>query len=392
MRKIVECSLFVFLVVVLSGCSMWQLEDGSVENTNSITDTKENGDFFNALSNTEYSPSSIALFDDDFVPAKGMLFFKYKFRRDYFCYNPETDQAHYFCFDPACGHKFNECIANKLKVTNKFAYFNGYLYCAYIHNVSGQDSESGLARISLDGTSMEMLYRFDTSSVTVMRAAGGYVYMKLSNGPVYQYNIETDEMSILFDGEELINHLIALDEGIIVFKVKDSSIYMYSHDLTEKKYLCKGSNAVYADGKLYHLEVVYDEDGVTKKEVNFYECDIATGKSVYIGIDRPIEGFYCVFDGCLYYSTHKNRSEVKKMNIKTGEVNIVFNTASLSVHQVYYIEGEVYACASSNGSFRSWITDIYNSKTPLYGKMKDTNSDGLWEFEPFRWDTSDLLY
>lgn len=360
------------------------------------------GDFYAQLqqgNNVVYKATSQDPMHEDLAIGNGVFHFKFGMLTWHLFYNPASDQAHYMCFDPSCAHLFDQCLANKLKPSNLFVYYEGDLYCAYLCRQI-QSGNSGITRISADGASMELLCRMNTTNVRGMKAGNGYIYV-WKTGALYRYELATGELKTYTDKDSMsMNGLVVTDRGLITITNADPYVNLTDYDLGNKKPLFKRNSFVYSDDKVYYASNNYEEDGKTKKNVDLYEYDLATDKIRYICTQPTCSDILCVADGYLYYApsytsgkvTLNYSDKIVSVDIETGEAKEVYNSTEAFIKQMYCVNGVYYACVRTAEGFQCFIPSKFTSKEDMFGKLVDKDGDGVFELELFEWDLADFDY
>ena len=391
MKKAFLVFLSAFLLV---SCS-WNIDEPELPVV--TTPFASGEDFLDQLQNKEgttYEPTSKSSMHSELAVGDGVFHFKYNKKQWPIFYNPATDQAHYMCFDPSCTHKYNRCLANMLIVTNYYCYIGDDLYCLYQHREMTQDTQSGLARISRDGSELEMLYRMDALDVTKMEAAGGYVFIfKQRKKEIYRYDIENKEMKILSKDGVYINGFIATEKGLILHTTVDGIIYT-DYDLGFIKKICNVGKMLYSNEKLYHVIYTREDDGETIKTAQIWQYDMATDQDRVIAEVNSFSNVLCANDEYFYYSTSQTGSGysyhgkgIGRINIATGEQSIFFEHKDLTPVQMYCVNGEYYGCMQATANYDCWLTPKLLN-TEIFGKFTDADGNGQYEFKPFQWDIS----
>ena len=398
MKKTISL-LLMFITITLSSCSSWSTDEVSIPVSDTDSTVGDNEYLKGMDSKKEYSAFSQRIVQPKLIPAAGMLLFEMNVVGNLISYDPLHDRASYFCFDPACTHPLEGgCIAKTLKVSHPYTYYDGYFYFAYSPAVVDQNSEGGIARVSLDGTEMKVIYKMNCWNVTHLKAGGGYLYIKhMGQKGLDRYDLKTGEYNTL-DSEEYYNGFIATEEGIILH----SSPYVYfaDHDLKNKKTLFDRSAIVYSEDKIYHLDIEYAEDGKTVKTVDFYEYDMKTGEDRYLYTEKGgIGGMHCADEKYLYFSPKSEKSVqfitggiINGIDLVTGECRKVFEDPRLHIEELHSIDGKLYAAMRNAGGYKSWLPGALNAKGTIYGKLVDEDNDGMYEFIPFEWDGSEIGY
>ena len=383
MKRILSFVMVCVSVLCLASCS-WNLDDPALQTTELISGV----DFLNQLEqgkNVVFEPSSYFMKHAKLSIGNG-VFHCQTTNASHLLYNPITDQAHYMCFDPSCTHKRTECLAKRLMSTHYFTYYEGDLYCVYYDGSQDQASKSGIAKISPDGSSMKLLYKMDPNLVRGIKAGNGFVYVSKDDG-LYRYEIATGESKVFTGSESILNGFVITDRGLLTHTSKDRYVTLCDYDLGNRKPLFKNSLFVYAGDKVYYAYVVYEEDGKTRKHAEFYEYDLDTDENRYITTQVDYADVLCYYDGYLYYASRMAKGvvtlqysdKIYKMDVNTGLAEEVYNSNTAYIKQLYCIDGMFYACVQGLG---------YKD---TFGKMVDKNHDGMFEFEPFVWDTTGIL-
>ena len=332
-----------------------------------------------------------------------MLLFRIGVNGDLIAYDPLHDRASYFCFDPACTHPLDGgCLAKTLKVSPIFTYYDGYFYFAYMSVIVGQDSESGIARVSLDGTKMEVLHKVNSKGITHINAGGGYLYtLRMGQKGLDRYDLETGEYVKLDQGRDGMEYegLIVTENGVILHG--GEYVWQADFDLQNKTLLFPRSSAIYTGSKIYHFIGEYTEDGKTKTATHFYEYDIKTGEDRYLHTEKGVTGgVHCADENYLYYSPRGDASRkpyitggvINRLNITTGDIEKIFEDSRLEIEELYSIDGKLYAGMKNTGGYKSWLPGVLNAHGMIYGKLVDEDNDGMYEFIPFEWDGSEIGY
>jgi len=389
MKRFLITALAV-LLFMLPSCS-WNLEDEVTDKvTQDISAIPSDGAFLSEIDrNVDYTPSSYAMFKSDFDIGDGV--FHYKVGRLHVLYNPKTNYAHYMCFIPGCTHKFQECLGNWLRASSRFIYCDGELYCLYLHPILEQDTESGLARISPDGSTMEMLYRMDPSGTSGMYAGPGCIYINRINDGMMRYDISTGKMEVI---GERVNGMVVTDRGLIIHSSTTRKLMLTDFDMKNPKELINAAKFIYSNDKLYYGMFENDENGNTLS-VEFFEYDLATDTNRSIGkVAGSSLDLLCVAEGYLYYLPYspeaKSHITVYRVDIETGEVKTAMEDSKVQLKEMYYVNGKYYAYCKINASLAPWISPgrLYGSS--IGGELVDRNNDGLFEFEPFVFDATDF--
>ncbi|MBQ7010311.1 MAG: hypothetical protein IJN63_01260 [Clostridia bacterium] len=390
MKRFLITALAV-LLFMLPSCS-WNLEDDVTDKvTQDISNIPSDGAFLNEIERgIDYSPSSYRVQASDFDIGDGV--FHYKVGRLHILYNPKTNYAHYMCFIPGCTHKFQTCLGNWLRASSNFIYCDGDLYCLYLHPILEQDTESGLARISPDGSTMEMLYRMDPSGTYGMYAAPGYIYINKRNEGLMRYDISTGKMEII---GEFLSGLIVTEHGLIVHSSKSKKLLLTDLDMKNpKELMIDRTKVLYSDNRLYYCKLEKDETG-NPLSIEFYEYNLATDTDRSIGrVAGSSWDLLCVAEGYLYYLPNspeaKSRITIYRVDIETGEVKTAMEDSKVQLQEMYYVNGKYYAYCKINASLAPWISPgrLYGSS--IGGELVDRNNDGLFEFEPFVFDATDF--
>ena len=402
MKKTISL-LLIFITLTLSSCSSWSIDEVStpVGDTEAIVSGKEYLDGVDFAK--EYRAYSETLRETDLVPAAGMFLFRIGVNGNLIAYDPLNDRASYFCFDPACTHPIDGgCVAKTLSVSHPFAYYEGYFYFAYVPNTLEQNSRGGIARISLDGTEMEVIYKMNCWNVRQLKAGGGYLYIQ-NNGQkgLDRYDLNTGEYVKLDQGKDGVfyNGFIATEEGVILHT--RPYVYFADHDLKNKTPLFDMSNVLYTGDKLYHFSSERASDGETISATHFYEYDMKTGADRHFyTLKGPSGGVHCADEKYVYCSPksktggmlYTTGGVLNRVNISTGESEKIFEDPSLEIEELYSIDGKLYAGMKNTGGYKSWLPGVLNAHGMIYGKLVDEDNDGMYEFIPFEWDGSVIGY
>lgn len=398
MKKAISL-FFVFIALMLSSCASWSIDEVSAP----VGDTEAlvNGiEYVSAVDfGKEYSAFSQRTVQPKLIPAAGMLLFEMKVAGNLIAYDPLHDRASYFCFDPACTHPLEGgCVAKTLKISRPYTYYDGYFYFAYTPAIVDQNSEGGIARVSVDGSEMEVIYKMNCWNVTHLKAGGGYLYIQyMGQDGIDRYDLKTGEY-ITFNSEEHYNGFIVTEEGVILHS--RPYVYFADHDLKNKTSLFGISAIVYAGEKIYHLDIEYAEDGKTATTIHFYEYDMKTGEDRYLYTEKGgMGGMHCADENYLYFSPRAGKTAqfitggiIKRIDVATGECETVFDDPRLDIEELYSIDGKLYAAMRNAGGYKSWLPGMLNEKGTIYGKLVDEDNDGMYEFVPFEWDGSELSY
>jgi|GEM_PF-5698253 len=402
---LVLCALFPFY-----SCGSWDLDDLPEVTGDDLTE--ETPDVID--SNAPYALSSKNPIQkpETFASAPGMIIFK--FQRKPMYYNTVTGKCYLFCFNPGCKHRYNECLNNKLQVTNHWTYSNGKFYVAYIDSVLGANNMSGIATVSMDASHMEVLYRCDTMHVHKIDAAGDYIYLWGRSGSEYVltvYNLKTGEAEIKKgndNGRKFGSRFLVTEDKLIYYYNDDPYVYCSDLDFTNEKELCDKLGAfIYSDNKLYYLKESDTRNTTGGHEWNLevYEYDMATGNDRYVTtVTNGMSNFFCVADGYLYYSpigkyavgssqraednVTVSGGEICRIDLSTGEVKNVFFNKYLDFKDVFSINGKLYAVVQYHSS-NSWLGSKGYGKR-LYGELIDTDGDDDLEFKFFEWDETEI--
>ena len=389
-------SIFVlFVLLVMAGCS-WNVDDNISEDVKQFSN---DADFYAKLEeskNIVYEPTSRMMTHESLSIGSGVFHFK-TIKRWNMLYNPLVDEVHYLCFDPSCDHGYQKCIANKLNATYYFTYHGGDLYCAYYDQTSDQDSYSGLARISSDGASIKILYGGNFGLVRSMKAGFGYIYISTSDG-LYRYEIATGEMKQYTNTDAFLNGFVVTDRGLILH-ASDQYVCLTDYDLGNKRPLFKRGEFLYADGMIYYARRNYAEDGKTKTDLDFREYNMDTGEDRLICKQPDYLKLLCVADGYFYYAPKRNignsydkktSDRILRIDIKTGEVDEVYNSDKAFIKELYCINGEYYACARVIDAYGMGISPQYTNNEDVYGKLIFSDEKNAYEFVAFLLDYSEF--
>ena len=399
MKKTISI-LLIFITLTLSSCGSWSVDDVStpVSGTEELVNGNE---YLGAVDfGTEYKTYSKIFHDTDLVPGAGVFLFRLNNNGDLISYDPLHDRASYFCFDPACTHPLDGgCIAKTLKVSPVFTYYDGYFYFAYIPVTVEQDSESGIARVSPDGTEMKVLRKMNGMGITHLKAGGGYLYiLRMGQKGVDRYNLETGEYVKLDQGQDgmAYNGFIVTENGVVLHG--GEYVWLADHDLQNKTPIFKGSVVFYTEDKIYHFSSERASDGETIKATHFYEYDMKTGEDKCFYTEKQgTGGVHCADENYLYYSpkTHTGSMQyitggvINRVNITTGESEKIFEDSRLEIEEMYSIDGKLYVRMINVGSYKGWMPGgLQGANRPIFGKLVDEDGDGMFEFEPFVWDVS----
>ena len=403
MKKTISI-LLIFITLVLSSCSSWSIDEVSapVSDTEAIVSGKEYLDEVDFAK--EYRAYSETLYETDLKPAAGMLLFRLSNNGWLLSYDPLHDCASYFCFNPACTHPLEGgCIAKTLSVSHLFTYYDGYFYFAYVPNTLEQNSEGGIARVSLDGTEMKVIYKMNCWNVAKLKAGGGYLFIQ--NGGqkgLDRYDLKIGEYVKLDQGRDgtFYNGFIATEEGVILHS--RPYVYFADHDLKNKTPLFDMSIVLYTGDKMYHFSSERASDGETISAIHFYEYDMKTGADrLFYTQKGSVGGVHCADEEYVYYSPKSNTGGMlyttggvlNRVNISTGESEKIFEDSRLEIEELYSIDGKLYVKMENTGSYKGWMPNrLQGSGRPIFGKLVDEDNDGMYEFVPFKWDIKQLGY
>ncbi|MBQ7010862.1 MAG: hypothetical protein IJN63_04080 [Clostridia bacterium] len=397
MKKVLLGLLVLNVMLATLGCS-WSVGDADVPED--IKTFSNDADFYAKLeesNNIVYKASSRMMTHESLSVGKGVFHFK-TFQRWQMLYNPLMDEVHYLCFDPSCDHGFQKCIANKLNATNVFVYYDGDLYCAYLEVILSQDVHSGLARISGDGASMEVLYKQNFGLIRSMKAGNGYIYISTSDG-LYRYEIATGEMKKYSGVEAILNGFVVTDRGLILHSSGDPYVNLTDYDLGNKRPLFKRGGFLYADGMIYYARRNYAEDGKTKTDLDFREYNMDTGEDRLICKQPDYLKLLCVADGYFYYApkkytdngyNSKASDRILRIDIKTGKVDEVYYSEDVYIKEMYCINGEYYACVIIEGQFDMGISPAIIGASDVYGRLVFSEKQDAFEFDAFDIDYSEF--
>ena len=382
--------ILVITTLILSACA-WKVDPEG--NGTAINDTG----YFDSLDlEKEYSSFSQRIDQPKIASGAGMFLFRLKSNGWLLSYDPLNDRANYFCFDPACTHPVDGCVAKILRLSDAFVYYEGYFYFAYISNIVSQDSESGIARVSLDGSEMKVLYKTNSMSITTLKAGGGYLYIQhLGQSELHRYDLRTGKYDTLDHDKELYNGFIVTDEGLILHGAQ--YVYAADYDLKNKTPLFDRGAIIYADKKIYHLNKEYAQDGESTSRIHFYEYDMITKEDRYLHTENGgTGGIHCVDGEYLYYSPKSNNKQyitggvINRIDLVNGESKKIFEDSRLEIDSIYSIDGKLYAGMKNVGGYQSWLPGQLQSGQLIFGKLIDEDKDGLYEFLPFEWDITEL--
>ena len=398
MKRILSFVMVCVSVLCLASCS-WNVEPPS--GTDAVT-SSSGKEFFASVDKTaNYEFSSEGFLESSLVSAPGMLMFEYTKRGWMICHNPQTGESRIFCSNPACNHKtLNfDCVMSQFRTSHATTYYDGYLYMMYVYPIEGeQDKYSGLVRMSLDGTEIELLYRINPDGINLVKGRDGYIYINSLREGLFRYCLETGEMERIDKETIIYSGFVLTDYGIVLHYNHEDQVCLLDYDLKERRYLFPRGAFVYQNGKFYRIKTRYKDDGKTRDKIELCEYDIETGNERYITEDSATSGFYCVADGYMYYSPkadvkldgylNQTGGVIYQVDIETGERKTVFKDSSLDIKNIYSMNGKMYGEIYSRNVYECGLPASLTSRARLFGEFVDRDNDGTWEFEPFVWDTS----
>ena len=315
----------VLNISALSSCGGWSI-DRFPENTETVeservavTDITDRSVY--------YPPESLYVMDQKFISIPGAILFQHN-ERFVSYYDLATGECHPFCFDPTCKHKLNECLFNKLTVTNDFVYYDGYIYLAYIDRQSDETGMSGIARMSLDGSNMEVLYRCQTLRSISMHAAHGYIFLVIAEGSefhLYCYEIATGECKKLSQKRSIALQVLVTDKYLIYAHNNNPYRIIVDLETWEETVSPIRSDQIYYNGKLYYI--AKDDPNDTVCPIHVYDPETKSDSYVcslpYVTIRR----LCCIANGKLYFTPYKGLTaqtdDLVSIDLETGETQII---------------------------------------------------------------------
>jgi len=342
MKRIVCFLLVVLNISALSSCGGWSI-DRFPENTETVeservavTDITDRSVY--------YPPESLYVMDQKFISIPGAILFQHN-ERFVSYYDLATGECHPFCFDPTCKHKLNECLFNKLTVTNDFVYYDGYIYLAYIDRQSDETGMSGIARMSLDGSNMEVLYRCQTLRSISIHAAQGYILLVVAEGSeshLYCYEIATGE---LIEEKKSIYPLVLVTDQHLLYRYNSEANYR----LVDLKNWNESKTPIAVNGKIYYKKRIYyiaqSHSDTTATAIHAYDPYTNNDEFVVTVPTETIGGFYCITDNNLYYSPYEGLNaqtvDLTKIDLETGETQIILKDFS-KIDGVSVFNGRIF--------------------------------------------------
>ena len=395
MKKIICLCCLLLVAQLMCSCS-WDINDGA-------------GDIVDGTSKTElidqpdkeYIHQSHTSFSERIKTAKGFLLFKQQSMNALVTYNPALDTAQFFCYDPSCDHTIkNDCTMQNLRTSSDFTYYDGYIYLKYAEPYLVNNRIMGLARMSLDGSGLEVIYQIDPKSIVSMKAWNGYLYMLMvEDTRIYRYDIASGEVDTLeHDVYSHYNGFAIIDEGIILH-CADGKIRLSDHELKNQEELFPICRFVYCDGTIYHAINEKNGDAISAASIYSYDIDTKEDK-LLTEFDGSVILMCADPDNAYAFKQKKEKQggvsrvvggELYKINRETGETTTVFSSDIIRVDSMYCIDGQLYAEMYTDGNYDSWLPDNYSKKTSIFGKMIEKDG-GMLEFEPFEWILPARMY
>ena len=395
MKRILSFVMVCVSVVCLASCS-WSLDDG-VGNVTDETSKTELAD----QPDKEYKHQSHTSFSGTLMTAKGFLLFKQRSMNGLVTYNPALDTAQFFCYDPSCDHTIkSDCMMQQLRTSSDFTYYDGYIYLKYAEPYLVNNRIMGLARMSLDGSDLEVIYQIDPKSIMSMKAWNGYLYMLMvENTRIYRYNIATGEVDTMeHDEYSHYNGFAVVDEGIILH-CADGKIRLSDHELRNQVELFPFCRFAYCDGIVYHA--VNEKNGDVIASASIFAYDLSAKEDKLLAeFDGSVILTCADPDNAYAFKQKKEKQggvsrvvggELYRINRETEETTTVFSSDKIRVDSMYCIDGQLYAEMYTDGNYDSWLPDNYSKKTSIFGKMIEKD-DGMLEFEPFEWILPARMY
>jgi len=399
MKKILSALVLALTALCLFSCGNWAVED-NVPYENPQADDS-----------VLYTPSSLSSRYSNanktvtFIPGK-ILF---KQANNWMYYNISTGECHRFCFDPSCNHTTDKCLSVKLGLVKYMTYCNGELYAAYPDRTMGDDDMSGIAKISLDASGMEIVQRCATHNAIRLTSGGGYLYLQELVGSrtfIYCYNTATGEFSQLKGKSDKFRSFFMATEDKIIYQYdKEPNLYCADHGMINEQELpISGGASIYSNNKLYYNEPVFAGNNTTVLGSQILCYNMETGKTdILYDHSEMVNGVWCVTDKYLYYLKKNEKSVysdatksdvlcqgiLNRLDLETGEFETVFESPYLDFSSVFSVNGKLYAetkCYTKSTWFKGYAVKQY-----IYGELADFDGNGENDLEIkfWEWDKSE---